>query len=70
MYYSNSSYDSNVRKYLAYRAQLNFQNADIIKAALKLEATVTNAATYYFSSIKGNVWMLLITLSVNPSATL
>ena len=43
-----------VRKYLAYRAQLNFQNADTAIAALKPEASVTNAATYYFSSIKGN----------------
>ena len=40
---------------LAHRAQLNFQTANIIKVALKLEASVTNAATYYFfSSIKGN----------------
>ena len=38
---------------LADRAQLNFQTANIIKAALKLEAPVTNTATYYFSSIKG-----------------
>ena len=30
------------------RAQLNFQTANIIKAALKLEASVTKAATYYF----------------------
>ena len=31
------------------------QTANIIKAALKEEASVTNAATYYlFSSIKGN----------------
>ena len=37
------------------RAQLNFQTANIIKAALKLEASVTKAATYYFfSSIKSN----------------
>ena len=41
---------------LAHRAQLNFQTANIIKAALKLEAPVTNAANYYFfSSIKDNV---------------
>ena len=33
---------------LVYRAQLNFQIAIIIKAALKLEASVTNASTYYF----------------------
>ena len=33
---------------LAHRAQLNFQTVNIIKAALKLEASVTNAATYYF----------------------
>ena len=40
---------------IAHRAQLNFQTANIIKAALKLEASVTKAATYYlFSSIKGN----------------
>ena len=38
---------------LADRAQLNFQTANIIKAALTLEASVTNTATYYFSSIKG-----------------
>ena len=39
----------------AHRAQLNFQTADIITAALKLEAYVTNAATHYmFSSIKDN----------------
>ena len=30
---------------LAYRALLNFQTANIIKAALKLEASVTDAAT-------------------------
>ena len=40
-------------EYLAHRAQQNFQTANIIKAALKLEASVTNAATYYFSSIEG-----------------
>ena len=39
---------------LAHRAQLNVQTANIITAALKLEASVTNAATSYFSSIKGN----------------
>ena len=40
---------------LAHRAQLNFQTANIIKAALKLEASVANAATYYFfSSVKDN----------------
>ena len=33
---------------LAHRAQLNFQTANIKKAALNLEASVTNAATYYF----------------------
>ena len=38
---------------LAHWAQLNFQTANIIKAALKLEALVTNAATYNFSWIKG-----------------
>ena len=40
------------QKMLAHRAQLNFQTANIRKAALKLEAAMTNAATYYFSSIK------------------
>ena len=44
----------------------DFQNANIIKAALKLEAFVTNAATYYFSSIKVNAWILLVILSLNP----
>ena len=39
---------------LAQRAQLKFQTANIIKAASKLQASLTNAATY-FSSIKGNV---------------
>ena len=40
---------------LAHRVQLNFQTANIIKGALKLEAFVTNSASYYFfSSIKGN----------------
>ena len=40
---------------LAYLAQLIFQTANIIKEALKVEASVTNAATYYFfSSIKDN----------------
>ena len=40
---------------LARRAYVNFQNANIIKKALKLEASVTNAATYnFFSLIKGN----------------
>ena len=39
----------------AHGAQLNFQTANIIKPALKLEASVINAATYFFlSSIKGN----------------
>ena len=33
---------------LAHRAQLNFQTANIIKAALKLETSVINAAPYYF----------------------
>ena len=32
----------------AHRAQLNFQTANIIKAALKLESSVTNADTNYF----------------------
>ena len=39
---------------LAHRAQLNFQTANIIKAALKQEAFVTNKITYYSLSIKGN----------------
>ena len=30
-------------------AQLHFQTENMIKAALKLEASVTNTATYYFS---------------------
>ena len=48
------NYNSNVKMF-AHRAQLNFQTADIITAALKLEAYVTNAATHYmFSSIKDN----------------
>ena len=42
------NYNSNVRKCLPHRAQLSFLTANIIKAALKLEASVTNAATYYF----------------------
>ena len=46
MHYNNSNYNSNVREYLAYRAQLNFQNGDVIKAALKLEVSMTNVATY------------------------
>ena len=33
---------------LAHPAKLNFQTANIIKAALKLEASATNAATYNF----------------------
>ena len=33
---------------LANRAQLNFQTVNIIKAALKLEDSGTNAASYYF----------------------
>ena len=41
---------------LAHRAQLNFETANIIKASLKLEISVTNTATYYFfSSIKDTV---------------
>ena len=39
---------------LAHRAQLNLQTVNIIKAALKLESSVTNEAIYYFSPIKGN----------------
>ena len=60
------------QRMLVHRAQLNFQTADIIKAALKLEASVTNAATYhFFSSIKGNAKVLLLRLSLNlPPATL
>ena len=59
------------QKMLAHRAQLNFQTANIRKAALKLEAAMTNAATYYFSSIKGNPYILLVRLSINsPPATL
>ena len=46
MHYNNSNYNSNVREHLAYPAQLNFQNGDVIKAALKLEVSMTNAATY------------------------
>ena len=38
----------------AHRAVLNFQTANIIKAALKLEAPVTKATTYYVPSIKAN----------------
>ena len=45
------NYNDNARKCLAHRAQRNLQTANVIKAALKLEASVTNAATYYFSSI-------------------
>ena len=48
-----------------YRAQLNSRNADIINAALKLKASVTNPATCYFSSIKGNAWMQLVILSLS-----
>ena len=33
---------------LAHRAQLNFQTANIVKAALKVEASMTNAAAYCF----------------------
>ena len=47
------NYNSNVGKCLGHRAQLNFQTANIIKAALKQEASVRNEATYYFSSSKG-----------------
>ena len=54
-------------KKLAHRAHLNFQTTNIIKAALKLEAFVTNAATYYFfSSIKDNASKLIVRLSLNP----
>ena len=43
----SKGYNSNVRKCLAHRAHLPFETANIIKAALKLEASVTNSATYY-----------------------
>ena len=33
-------------------------NANIIKGALKLEESVADSATYYFSSLKGNAWIL------------
>ena len=36
------------------------------KAALKLEGFVTNAATYYLTSVNGNKQILLIRLSLNP----
>ena len=45
-------------KKLAHRAHLNFQTANIIKAALKLEA--------FFSSIKDNASKLIVRLSLNP----
>ena len=60
------NYNNNIRKCWVHWAQPNFQNANIIKAVLKLEASVTNAATYYLSSIKGNAWILLVILSLNP----
>ena len=33
-------------------------NANIIKGVLKLQESVVNSATYYFSSRKGNAWIL------------
>ena len=40
---------------LAHQVQLNLATANIIKTALKLEASLTNAATcYFFSSVKDN----------------
>ena len=38
----------------------------MIKAALKLETFLTSMATNYFSSTKGNAWILLVILSLNP----
>ena len=51
---------------LAHLTQIISQNSNIMKAALKLEASVTNAASYCFSSIKSNAWILLVVLSLNP----
>ena len=51
---------------LTHRARLNFQTSNTVRAALKAEASVTNAATYCFSSIKGNAQILLVRLSLNP----
>ena len=61
-------YNSNVSKYLAHRVQTNFQIANVKKAALKLEASAANAATYYFSSINGYAEILLVRLSLNKSS--
>ena len=37
------------------------------KSSIKVEASVTNAATYYFLSIKGNAQiLLLVILSLHP----
>ena len=54
---------------LAHLTQIISQNSNIMKAALKLEAFVTNAASYCFSSIKSNAWILLVVLSLNPCYT-
>ena len=51
---------------LAHRAQLNFQTANIIKAALKLETSVINAAPYYFFHQLKAMADLLVRLSLNP----
>ena len=40
------------------------------KAALKLQPSLTNKTTYYFSSIKDNVKIMLVTFSLNPSLVL
>ena len=52
-------YNNNVSKCLAHRVQKNLQIANVIKAALKLEA--------YFSSINGYAEILLVRLSLNKS---
>ena len=68
MYYNNSSYNSNIRKYLAYREQLNFQNGDTIKVALKLEASVTNVlTTFHQLKSKRGYWVIV---SLNPPPTM
>lgn len=54
------SNNSNVGKCLAHQALQNFQNSNIIKAALKLKVSTTTAAICYFSLIKRNVWVLLV----------
>ena len=40
---------------LAYRAQLNFQTAHIIKAADTVSLIVTKSPTYYTSVMKQNI---------------